>query len=845
MSEVDSAPIALRGLRLIYLRGQNVYTYREPFHLDLDGQGLVYVTGSNQDTAEPSSSGAGKSRLFSLIPRVLFGREYLGKEPVANIWAADGTPGFYELVYWSDGIFYLVREELGKKSAALTFFSRASLEAGEWEPLGAKNKKGTLQAEVAASVNRPLDEFLGTVVWKQGHGHVLIQGTPTERITWLSSLFGLTKYDTIYDDLCRKHDENKDKQQEFLPFVGAYTQAKATFDALESVESLQRSIDVKLEHTAHASATLDAIQVDINDISAKIKAASASLDAQRNLARFIPVGGTLEAVVQEIQSSRVDMQAAQVEHAEYLQQVATIRAQLQSYNTALPAIRAFEQLDPATASLACTTDINSLHASLNAIRTVGHEKATERTNLTLQVKEHGELRATLQSQYQKLTSLGCSSDSIGSIDLARATHASVKATRDATFADHSVLVAQVSSFTKLSALGGQCPTCGNAVDAEHAQQEIARIAPSVSSREAELRRLNTLDAEMASYVDCFSRFSALPQIQAGALDLLEQSLLELRTQADAVIKDIDLLTSARSVVEKYNAIPLDIRSLSSLDLTSRLSISTAQCDIAQARLSRASELVQFVSLDLSATAQDLLRLEEKHLGLQADAEAHKKAVEASREAVAVLRHQIKQLEFARIELDRLSVLNDKYATLMRSDRLLKSLKMGYGKSGFKKEKLRELLTLIQEKLPTWTSILFTENNFSVTVSGDESKLSLIAQQTSQPAGSGAPVVKTYDVSELSGGEQSKLAICVMLTLIDIVADERKCNVLILDEVDRHMDKNALRLMADLLIPNLATRRSSIFMVSHQIPLSHEFDKELVVTKQRACSSLALRNLRSV
>lgn len=845
MPEVETAPVALRGLRLLYLRGQNVYTYREPFHLDLDNQGLVYVTGSNQDTRELSSSGAGKSRLFSLIPRVLFGREYLGKEPVANIWAADGTPGFYELVYWSDGIYYLVREELGKRSAALTFFSRASLDAGEWEPIGAKNKKGTLQSEVAASVNRPLDEFLGTVVWKQGHGHVLIQGTPTERIAWLSSLFGLTKYDTIYDDLCLKHDENKAKQQEFLPFVGAYTQAKASFDSLESNESIQASIH---EHTAivsTASAEVEKLRTESDAVTQRISSISSSLRSQQELARFISPGEDLADVVLRIQSAPQDMQEAQRQHSDLSQQAATVRALLDSRASIEAIIRDCGSLDPSTLALAQSTDLSILHEQLSSIRTEGHDKATQRLALQDQITSYTGLRSELQAQYQSLVTLGCNAQSLGSLDAASATQLAVSSSKDTVFADLSVASSQMDSLSRLSGLGGQCPTCGNPVDAAHVQSELDKLRPRVASLTQELSRLRSLDVALSQYVQHFTKFSSNPAPSHDALLELDARLTELRSQSDAVSKSIQDLSAARTIIDRYNAIPADIRNLDVPSTSRILEDISNKRDVAQRKASQASELIPFSSRDLTATEADLHSTNSLLQSIRSSIEEKETKINTSRSELAVLRHKEQQRKFARIELERLSTLNDKYAQVMRTDRLLKNLKVAYGRTGFKKEKLRELLTLIQEKLPVWTSILFTEDNFNVTVSGDESKLSLIAHQTSQPEGSQETVVKTFDVSEISGGEQSKLAICVMLTLIDIVADERKCNVLILDEVDRHMDKNALRLMADLLIPNLATRRSSIFMVSHQIPLSHEFDKELVVTKQRNCSSLALRNLRSV
>lgn len=829
-----------RGLKLISLTGENVYTYREPFSLMLDQQGLVYVTGKNLDTEVPSSSGAGKSRLFSLIPRALYGREALSKEPVSAIWAADGTAGFYELVYWVDGTYYMVREESGAKSAKLSFFTRPSLAEGDWTPIGARNKKTGLQAEITASVQRPMDEFLGTVVWKQGHGHVLLQGTPSERITWLSSLFGLSKYDLIHDAIVEDIADNKKKQEEFLPFVGAHAQAKSVVDSFGDPAELQMQLDRLVALAATHIATRTNLTAKCTALTQELTAARASVSNRAKLN-----GHSVNDVL--VAGDRVHEFTSELTVVSKAHRDLT--AKISAYQVAHPIIVAFATVpsaikdklaqDPSYSST-LRDRLAQLNAELFAL-------ARDEGQLGEQQRCRAKYAHILRQLYPGLVSEGINPQALGSVasateEIERIRVALVSASNAA-----AVLDSQFASFSKLSSLGGKCPSCGSDVDQAHATSEMDRIRALMASPDGAHATHRQLSAQLSSlerYLKELRGYESYPPVSdddLAQLRIKQEAIAPVVAEIKQQITDAD---AALSIVSRYSAIAPDILTF---DLAASQAEAAFLADSEREltdRIAYHQRLHALASLDMSKDDSDVSRLQLELSETNTALESIQTIYSDTIRDQAVVEHKIKQYSLALTELDRLNTLHTKYTELVRVGAWLKSTQKAYSKQGFKQHKLRHLLELIKEKLPVWTKLLFTESNVSIGISGDESKISLVVNQQADPDGSGRIVEKTYDVSEMSGGEQSKLAICIMLTLIDIVSDERKCNVAILDEVDRHMDKNALRLMSDHLIRNLAARRSSIFLVSHQIPLSSEFSKELTVTKRRACSSIELRDLQT-
>ena len=66
-------------MKFLELTAENFFRIREPVHWPLADQGLVLITGDNQDSTRADSNGAGKSTLFEALLWVLWGKTFRGQ----------------------------------------------------------------------------------------------------------------------------------------------------------------------------------------------------------------------------------------------------------------------------------------------------------------------------------------------------------------------------------------------------------------------------------------------------------------------------------------------------------------------------------------------------------------------------------------------------------------------------------------------------------------------------------------------------------------------------------------------------------------------------------------------
>ena len=94
-------------------------------------------------------------------------------------------------------------------------------------------------------------------------------------------------------------------------------------------------------------------------------------------------------------------------------------------------------------------------------------------------------------------------------------------------------------------------------------------------------------------------------------------------------------------------------------------------------------------------------------------------------------------------------------------------------------------------------------------------------------------VYEYDISSMSGGETKKLSIAFMLAMSDAVPRRKRCNILIVDEVDSPLDKDSRYMFVNELLPNLSKDYETVFVISHSTESSQAnvFDKTWMIETQ--------------
>lgn len=91
----------------------------------------------------------------------------------------------------------------------------------------------------------------------------------------------------------------------------------------------------------------------------------------------------------------------------------------------------------------------------------------------------------------------------------------------------------------------------------------------------------------------------------------------------------------------------------------------------------------------------------------------------------------------------------------------------------------------------------------------------------------------------SGGEKKRVDLALMCALYDTFTSiyGQKCNILVLDELDKEFDKDGVEEYIRLIIDDLSNRIDTILVISHKDEISYSFPTQIKVKKENELSCL--------
>lgn len=826
------------GTRYGYYLFENAYGYAGVNKINIADAGLVCVLGQNLQTPEPSSSGAGKTRMWKLFLYLWFGKKALGSAESIKDAMVFGKNFRIECTVQRHGKWYLVREAHNHESFPEGLHAYEIVDK-KLKPWGTVNDPNALRAKLQGLIGVSYNEMIGTTVWPQDFTHTLICGKPQERITFLSELYGFTKYDEVYKYLDTLHAQVKSKIEQLLEFKGEY-----------------RVIEQELSQVGDIKAVIDKarqVKAWIDDASPKLTNMRRKLgDANRRIDRYNEIAAQLEAFMKlELDArernlliegkllSTFDAASKSVE-----QKLATLEAQV------VKADRLKELKSRLAALNVEPIDVDKLqreqqHLSASVIPQLARDARWSRD----EIETLSSGAVAIKTQVAQLCRELKVKPEAGAINKA---YSSVKQQLDEVTADmravseqHSALSALINGVTD-SRAGCKCPTCLQPVDLSGTQ----KIIDSLFTRGEEL------DSACVDLEDKHDALEKLVRLFAQYRDLTDHA-----QQATASIQSLDRLDKAQqrlseinnklSAARQHQRLLHDLSQLEAglrgVDIAKLPRAVDHYASVVQANDEKRESYYQAekVSAQVTASAESLgienpfdVDVASELQELNTERERLETALELANNKVNDARvkyEQYKQIvDTYRTKRDHLKELQskiDELRALEERELVIAKTKPAYSKTGFKREGLRKLLEKLAKRLPHWTRVLFTEKNFVVNVNGDERKLSLTVPK--QIVVDGKTKTQNIDVSALSGGERSRLAICLMLTMSELVAREKRSNLLVLDEADRSLDPYGQKLMAHLFIPMMRKHKDGLFVISHsQVIEPQKFDKKLVITKEK-------------
>ena len=832
----DPDDIGINSLIFKLLIVENMYTFTGVNTIPLDATGLVKVTGVNLDSKDPSSNGAGKSTVWKCMLKLFYGRKALKREKPSDAYDTELNNNRIECHFHKDGHNYIARET--KKHADYPDGLHVFCDGKPW---GVKNDQEMLRRELQAVLNRSYEEFVGTIIWKQNNDHALIDGTPAERAKWISDFFGLSIYDELFDEFKSKHNTAKEKITSLADVKAKAELLKNSMDSVGDIEKSKRRIvkfmaklkecealiktsdtridalkskEQDLKRLAELKAEIDSEpSVDLNKLQKKIETSKASIATMR---KQLELAGSAKTVVDDYRKlkSRKD---------ELLSKITAIS------KTLLP--KQSDCCDPSVVSTALRNEVKQLSETEQALNNA---------------RMHKEAYSKVSEAMQELDELTFTKFSAKYLKSMIETHSTHIREYEKTITKSEMIVERQELLDEHIA---KCPTCGSTVDVDRLRTEVECARSAITESESFLksarkeRKLFERGLELRRLVDS----TQLPKKSTA-------SFAELKAQVVEINKRIESLETLSDMVQRYQRYVSDLKSMkpkfleckSALDADEKwinAEIKTLEAGLDSMVLLR-DKLSRYASLAERFGVID--SVQGKMSSLRRQIINHEETKVESQETIQDLSIRVDRLKQAVSTYDQYlkdyNALSDDLAALSkwtRLERIYNVLKKAYDKQGLKTARLRELVDAIKTRLPVWTSLLFTEKNFSIDATGNEKKIGFEVTQTREVVSNNKKrkIVKRFDACEASGSERTRISCALMLTMSDVASSEKSCNLLVLDELERGLDKQSRQIMSEEVIPLLKHKKPSLFLITHSLEIDQGvFDHDLIITKKNQQSS---------
>lgn len=838
VSKADALARRANTLRFMKLILENVYTFYGVNEIPLDEVGLVKVTGRNLDTKDESSNGAGKSRAWTCLLRLFYGRKALGREAVGAAFNPDIENMRIEAEFHRGGHVFVARETKKHKD-----YPDGLHVTRDGKPWGPKNDPELLRRELQAVLNRTYEEFIGTVIWKQNVDHVLVTGTPSERSTWISNFFGLNVYDEMYSLFSKKYDNTKHK---VLEMSEVRARAKVIRESIENVGDVKKAkvkakkIRLVLETLVKKSDKNTTLVEELRDKESDLKLLA---DLRGQISEAGADGKTAEGIDKQIAETKDKSKKLedQIRLAADADDITSEYKELSKTGeqAKIGLLRLYQEIFKGDGNIPTTVELKP-YVIEAAERSAVLRANLERAKANFDVNKKAILAA------RKLEDLGYADCNLKYLKKMRNMHLSI-------LSEQEKVVAKNESVVECEKLLDQhlvrCPTCRTKIDAKLLKDEIDKaqgaIIEAAKIRKTNKRELDTVEEAITL------KEKADRKVDGEEMDfeVVTKKIAKLELKTVALKKMLEL-------AETYEASNAKLKKLES-DYARAKKLSGFDIDDAKVKLRKASK-----TLDKLIGVRSMLSRYEKitkQYKLEDSVEMELSGLKRKRVKLEDDNAEISEkLTAKRIKLDRLSGEIDAHAKLVssyeklgddlkqlkkleRKERIYKALKEAYDKNGLKVRRLKELLAAIKTRLPVWTNILFTEKNMSIDTTGNEKKIGFEVTQkrkTVDKAGKSVVKVKRYDAGEASGSERTRISCALMLTMADVASDEKQCNLLVLDELERGLDKPSRRIMSEEIIPLLKHKKPSLFLITHSLDVDREHvDSYMTITKKNQQSTV--------
>ena len=776
------------------------YSTDKLIEIPLKDQGAIYIGGSN---------GGGKSLPFNVFFNILFGYTPLATKGKRKLIANENYYG--RIDFKINEIPFAIEQYFNNSEFAARGLGKDGyniLKNGE--SLGIAGGIPECEKYIANLLPFTPDEFSGFYYLSQDALHVLAHGKGSERLNYLSKVFGFDIYDKIRAEIKLELDK---ADVLLADAVRAQEEVKKLKEKLskypDSAVLSQRILlyTEYLEKTKNEKSTLEKKKQEINhdiNIIRNRRQLEQSLEAYRDVPPVKEIAGKLK-----------DLRANQHIFERALQDLEIERKLREKYT----AVEKF-----------VSQDAEVLAADLDKLI----QKKGQAAAMNLDVTRRETLKVDIIRRAKKLKYKPSQLTVFSNSNQAKLIESQSLLKK---------LNIELRSLSTLKGDAGKCSRCGHILNAEHIATEVKKFSQEIKTVSLVINECQDKVTEFNNQLAVLDKLQkdqlALKNITyAGTrIDILKLStkiakvrtILETTKEAQRLQKELQIFRKQTFSKKKYT-VPIVVNQLKAIER--ELAILSKEHDHAVEKETIEAQLVKILAVSQTLTIlQNTLRQVEARLSV-------------IDEAVPLIFSDIKEAEIVETivkdyssQLDIQLKLMSQIEDLHTQRRILNACWKAYSPSRMKKEAVAKISTLIAQKLNIFVPLIFNEDISFVTDPGENS-VDILFKRGNQPP---------RDVRFLNGGHKKRFLIALIPTLAGLVSIKKRTNLIILDEIDANVDQAGKEAIGEFLVPYLKEQFKTIIVISPSrfsgnqlvapIPLDH-FDKVLIATYKDGVSHLA-------
>ena len=772
----------------------NVVTFKK---LSVDfNKGLTYVRGCNLDAdpVNPTGNGVGKTLMFSAIANLRFQSTPLALKKRAK------------------------KDILKQRNSTIGMILKESADGPEFEILqtskGYKIFKDGKDLELrtvplAEEYIRKLlpvteTKFYSTWYLSTQRPYVLQRDTDSNRLTHITDIFNLDQYSGIRDILAQRLRTIKDDELKMSVLTQQLVDLRKKLRSLKSDTTKDQYREAKANYVS-IQAEIENVQSEVFKLTTRQRDLDALLTIERDLDKLRKSYKFKERPAQMLKQLKV-------QRSESLQWDRWSQRNQQAQEM-------LRKIDKRLAEyVGLDDDAENLRSKLSSVESAISKANLEITDLQQAKKKRAAVLEEIEALTHGYDALGIE----GKIPSG----------------DHESDLAVARSTLRLESLLKQhdhdgaieCPTCLTDLD-------LATIKKTVSNARKRIRLLEAYVEGRRLKAELKAAQASLPEFDPARLTEVKEFVEKKQAAADklaariAKVERRDALLAQREEIEipKKPSGDKPEHSVSEIDqyidLCQSIVDAIGQKDLILSNHKSLADLrtAKHVSDEMLSVHNELQRLDARLTKLR---EKHS----SSATIVSAYEQYRNTGKIYHTELLGVQAKIDALAPGLDDKKLLEILLKAYGTKGLRATAADSVCRLLQTNLNHYRDLIFAEP-FSFEVIASDSGVSILVDRNN-----GKPDAVS-DVRNLSGAESNSFQLLCLISLLPLLPDSERVNIVVLDEPTSHMDAVSRTLFNERYLPVLREVVPNIYVVTPHSDDVCPNSNEWVVKKHHGVSTL--------